>query len=106
MAEAYYLSDRTDKTAGRTKYLTYSERVATWFIGNNNALADMYDAKSGTGVYKAQGTVFDVITINGGIPVRNNDAEGESSAEGLWAMIQIKKAIAQYGLTPSFSFDY
>lgn len=106
LAEAYYLSDRADKTAGRTKYLTYAERVASWFIGNNNALADMYDAKSGTGTYKAQGTVFDGITVSGTTPVRSDDAGGESSAEGLWAMIQIKKAISQYGLSASFSFDY
>ncbi|MFC3801853.1 hypothetical protein [Cohnella sp. GCM10012308] len=106
LAEAYYLSGRSDAAAKRTQYLEYAKRVATWFIGNNNALADMYDGAPGTGTYKGQGAVFDGITVNGGVPTVNRGAGGESSAEGLWAMIHIKKAISQYGLSSSFSFDY
>ncbi|GGD90251.1 hypothetical protein [Paenibacillus nasutitermitis] len=106
LAEAYYLSDRADKTAKRSSYLNNAKSVAAWFIGNNNALTDMYDGQSGTGTYKGHGAVFDGITINAGIPVRNNGAGGESSAEGLWAMIQIKHAISKYGLSSIFTFDY
>lgn len=77
--------------------------MATWFIGNNNALADMYDGASCTGTYKGQGAVFDGITVNSDVPTVNRGAGGESSAEGLWAIIHIKKAISQYGLSSSFS---
>ncbi|QGQ98316.1 hypothetical protein EHS13_27245 [Paenibacillus psychroresistens] len=108
LAEAYYLSGRADITTKRSNYLEYAKRVASWFIGNNNLQIDLYDAVAGAGTYKGQGTVFDGIAPARftGIITKSNDTGGESNAEGLLTLITIKKAIAQYGLSSSFSFNY
>lgn len=108
LAEAYYLSNRADITTRRASYLEYAKRVASWFIGNNNLQVDIYDAVAGVGTYKGQGAVFDGIKYDSvsGTVVKKNDTGAESQAEALWTLITIKKAISQYGLSPSFSFDY
>lgn len=107
LAEAYYMSGRTDAAQRLTDYLSYAKTVATWFLGNNNVLQPMYGGASGSGAYDGQGQVFDQIQIDAsGNPYRKNDAGGESSAEGLWAMILIKDAISTYSLSSTFSFNY
>jgi len=106
LAEAYYMSQRSDIYAKRLQYLNYSKIVASWFIGNNNVQTEIYDGTAGNGSFDGRGAVFDGIKIINSIPVRKNDAGAESSAEGLWTMIVVKKAISDYGLSTTFSFNY
>ena len=87
-------------------YLNDMKSVASWFIGNNTSLLDMYDgATTLAGTFRGRGTVFDGIGVSNGIPSINRNSGGESLDEGLWAMILAKDAIAHYGLDPTFTFE-
>jgi hypothetical protein len=106
LARAYEVSDRADKAARMSTYLNDMKSVASWFIGNNTSLLDMYDgATTLAGTFRGRGTVFDGIGVSNGIPNINRNSGGESQDEGLWAMILAKDAIAHYGLDPTFTFE-
>jgi hypothetical protein len=82
--------------------------VASWFIGNNTSLLDMYDGGGGAiaGTFRGRGAVFDGITPNGSaIPSINRNTGGESFDEGLWAMVLAKAAIRDYALGSTFAFE-
>lgn len=106
LAMAWDQSARSNKAAKKAEYLSYAKIVGTWFIGNNSALLPMYAANSGPQPFDGRGAVLDEINVTSGVPVRKGDAGGESTAEGLWAMILIKKAISQHSLGNTFSFSY
>jgi|GEM_PF-4613810 len=104
LAKAFEVSDRADKTARMATYLNGMKSVASWFIGNNTALIDMYDGASQvSGTFRGMGTFFD--GIGGGTPSVNRNAGGESQAEGLWAIIHAKAAIEEYALSSTFTFE-
>jgi hypothetical protein len=106
LARAYEVSDRPDKATRMATYLNDMKSVASWFIGNNTSLLDMYDGSSPVaGTFRGRGEVFDGIGVSGGIPVINRNSGGESQDEGVWAMILAKDAIAHYGLDPTFTFE-
>lgn len=105
LAGAWEQSTRADKVTRAADYRRFAKIVATWFLGNNSALLPMYTGKTGTGAFEGRGAVLDSIELSGSTPYRKGDAGGESTAEGLWAMIIIKHAIATYGLGSTFSFD-
>ena len=105
LAGAWEQSTRSDKVTRAADYRRYAKIVATWFIGNNTALLPMYAGNTGAGAYEGRGAVLDLIDVNAGVPYRKGDAGGESTAEGLWAMILIKNAISVYSLGSTFSFD-
>jgi hypothetical protein len=108
LAMAYAVSDRADKPARIATYLNGMKSVASWFIGNNTALLDMYDSGGGpiAGTFRNRGAAFDGINPNGsGIPQINRNTGGESFDEATWAMILAKAAIRDFGLDPTFTFE-
>lgn len=123
LAKAWEQSGRTAAITKRDAYLEQARAVASWFIGNNslidnspNIVWPMWAAKvadssvtpGGSGAFLDQIEVNQVLsggTCSTSTPARKSDAGGESSAEGLWAMVLIKDAISSYGLSPVYSFD-
>ncbi|CAN5554138.1 hypothetical protein BH09PLA1_BH09PLA1_18290 [soil metagenome] len=106
LARAYEVSDRADKAARMATYLNGMESVASWFVGNNTSLLDMYDGTAlMAGTNRGRGVTFDGLSPSGSTYTINRNGGGESQAEGLWAMIHVKKAIADYGLSSTFSFE-
>ena len=61
----------------------------------------MDTGNTGTGAYEGRGAVLDRIDINAGVPYPKGDSGGESTAEGLWAMILIKNAVTTNSLGQS-----
>lgn len=104
LAEAYGQSGRADAAAKKTAYLQSAKIVGTWFIGNNSALVPMYAGKPGPGAFEGSGAFFDEIKADSTGSHRKSDAGGESTAEGLWALVVIKDAITRYGLGSTFTF--
>lgn len=106
LARAYADSDRADKVVRTATYLQDMISVASWFIGNNTSLLDMYDGTSPmAGTNRGRGTTFDGISPSGSTYTINRNGGGESQDEGLWAMIHAKKAIADFGLSSTFSYE-
>lgn len=123
LAQAWEQSGRATAIARRDAYLEQARAVASWFLGNNslvdnppNTLWPMWAAKVSDSATTpgGSGAFLDAIDVHqvsiGGActtstPTRKADAGGETSAEGLWAMVLIKDAIATYGLSPTYSFD-
>ncbi len=107
LTRAYEVSDRADKAARMETYLNGMKSVASWFIGNNTSLLDVYDA-GGTiaGTFRGRGAVFDGINPNGsGIPSINRNTGGESFDEGLWAIVLAKATIRDYARDSTFAFE-
>ncbi|MDR2323574.1 MAG: hypothetical protein LBE60_18240 [Microbacterium sp.] len=123
LAEAWGQSGRPTALAKRDSYLEQARAVASWFIGNNslvdNALSTiwpMWAAKAADDSASpgGSGAFLDAVDVHAvrssgtcatSTPARKADAGGESTAEGLWAMVLIKDAITKYGLSPVYSFD-
>lgn len=104
---AYEVSDRADKATRMNTYLNGLKSVASWFIGNNTSLLDMYDGGGQiAGTFRGRGAVFDGIDANAnGVPNINRNTGGESFDEGIWAMVLAKASIRDYAIDSSFSFE-
>lgn len=106
LAQAYAVSNHTDKATRVPAFLNDMKSVASWFIGNNTALLDMYDGGTAlTGTYRGRGSVFDGINVSNSIPNVSRSTGGESLDEGLWAMILAKAAIRDNNISSTFSFE-
>lgn len=107
LTRAYEVSDRPDKAARMSTYANGLKSVASWFIGNNTSLLDMYDGGGEiAGTFRGRGAVFDGIDAGGGgIPSINRNTGGESFDEGIWAMILAKATVRDYGLSSTFTFE-
>jgi len=104
---AYDVSGRADKATRMATYLNGLKSVASWFIGNNTSLLDMYDAGGLiTGTFRGRGAVFDGIDANGSaIPNINRNTGGESFSEGVWAIVLAKASITDFGVASTFAFE-
>jgi hypothetical protein len=105
LAEAYGVSGRADAAAGKARYLRYAKIVATWFLGNNSIFTPMIAAEPGPHPYSDCGAFFDEIRADAPAPYRKDDAGGESSVEGVWAMVLIHDKIAKYDLGNTYTFS-
>lgn len=107
LAMAYAVSDRPDKVARIARYVDGVKSVASWFIGNNTALLDMYDGGGAAiaGTFRNRGAAFDGINPNGSIPQVNRNTGGESFDEAVWAMVLAKDALSDFGADSTFTFE-
>jgi hypothetical protein len=106
LTRAYSVSDRADKAARMATYLNDMKSVASWFVGNNTSLLDMYDGTAPmTGTNRGRGVTFDGISPSGPTYTINRNGGGESQDEGLWAMIHVKHVIAEFELSSTFSYE-
>ncbi|MBC8107087.1 MAG: hypothetical protein H7Z14_10895, partial [Anaerolineae bacterium] len=103
LARAYLVSDRADKVTRAATYLEGMKSVASWFVGNNTSLLDYYDGTAPmAGTNRGRGVTFDGLSPGAS---SNRNGGGESQAEGLWAIIHAKAAIAAFNLSSTFSYE-
>lgn len=105
LAGAWEQSTRSDRSTRAAAYRRSAKTVATWFLGNNSALTPIYTGNTGAAAFEGRGAVLDSIAPVAGVSTPAGDAGGESTAEGLWALTLIQKAIADHALGTTFTFD-